>query len=223
MRRDGRLTVILLLCGLLLLIMPVVAGCGGDTEDGQKPDEAEVPAEPAQPSEEEETESESADESISVQKGLFDVEITLPASMFEDADMDEAINDAEEDGVTKVVVNDDGSVTYYMPRSVHNDMMSEMRQDLLKSIDEMKTSDDYVSIRDVRHNNNFSEFTMVVDEVAFRDSFDGFAAFGLGFLGTMYQSFDGVKPNDIRVAVHFENEDTGEIFDTVAYPDAFEE
>ena len=223
MRNYGRSVINLLLCTVLLLMIPVVAGCGVTPEEEQPPEEVEAPLESDQPSRGSDAESKSADETTSVDKRWLDVEITLPPSMFEDVDMSEAIRNAEEGGVTEVIINDDGSITYIMPRSVHSDMMSDMRRDMLESIEEMKAGDDYLSIRDIRCNADFSEFTVVVDKAAFQNSFDGFVGLNLWFLGAVYQSFDGVDTEEIRVSVLYENEDTGEVFTTVVYPDALDE
>jgi len=179
--------------------------------------------EAAQDTTEEITADEPEEQSIEVDKGVFSVEITLPASLFEGEDIDEVIAEAKEDGVSDVTVHDDGSLTYKMSKSKHNEMMREMKDDLLEYIEETKNSEDYKSIKDITHNKVFSEFTLLVDQEAFENSFDGFAALGLGMSGLYYQLFDGVAPDDYEVTVFIENLNTGEVFDTIVYPDAFEQ
>ena len=158
-----------------------------------------------------------------VDKGLLNVEVTIPPSLLEDQNIDEVIAEAKEAGVSEVTENDDGSLTYKMSKSVHSEMMKEIENGLKENIDELKNSEDYVSIEDVISNNSFSEFTMVVNQEEYENSFDGFAALGLGISGLYYQLFDGVDPDDYKVTIHLENAETGEVFDTIVYPDALEE
>lgn len=210
--------------------MIVLVGCGGssstettgvDGTDGESAQEAsQVPAEESQDAVEDTSQE---GQSIDVDQGLLSVEITIPASFFEGQDMDEVIADAKEDGVGEAVVNDDGSVTYRMSRLAYNRMMDELRDSLMEMVEETKTSGDFPSIQDIRHNRSFTEFTLVVDQEAYENSFDGFAALGLGMAAAFYQVFDGVAPEDIKVTISMQNADTGEVFDSVVYPDALED
>jgi predicted small lipoprotein YifL len=181
----------LLLSMLVLMTMLVIAACG----EKEKTDGASNENESVEKAESTDN-KENKDESIEVDKNLLSVEVTLPASMFEDQNIDDVIAQAKEDGVKEVIKNSDGSLTYKMSKSKHSEMMKEMQDQLTANIEEMKTSEDFVSIKDVTHNKSFSEFTMIVDKEAFENSFDGFAAFGLGLSGMMYQLFDGVNPDN---------------------------
>jgi len=58
-----------------------------------------------------------------------------------------------------------------------------------------------------------------VDRAAYENSFDGFAALGLGLQGMFYQAFDGVPSDKLKVTINIQDESTGEIFNTVVYPD----
>ncbi|MFB4164301.1 hypothetical protein ACE1TI_10795 [Alteribacillus sp. JSM 102045] len=156
-------------------------------------------------------------------KGLINVEVTLPASFLEEQDVDQVTEDAKEAGVSEVTENEDGSITYKMSKSTHKEMMDEMEEELNDTIEEVKNSDDYVSIEDVTTDQSFSEFTLIVDREAYENSFDGFAALGLGISGMYYQLFDGASPADYEVSIHVEDAETEEVFDTIVYPDAFEE
>jgi major membrane immunogen (membrane-anchored lipoprotein) len=167
------------------------------------------------------TKKEETNESVAVDKGLLKVEITLPASLFEGEDVDNSIAEAEEDGI-EVKKNDDGSLTYKMSKSKHKEMMEELETGLIESVEEMKNSEDFVSIQDVTYNKSFSEFTMVVDKAAYENSFDGFATFGLALSGMYYQLFDGVDPNEYEVKIMMKDAATDEVFDEVVYPEALE-
>ena len=89
-------------------------------------------------------------EKVAVDKGILNVEVTLPASFFEGEDIDEAIASAKEDGVTDVIKNSDGSLTYKMPKSKHKEMMAEMSGNLISYVEELKTDEELLSIQDVK-------------------------------------------------------------------------
>lgn len=163
---------------------------------------------------------EQGNESIDVNKNLFGVEITLPASMFElsGQSVDEIIADAKADGIDDVIINSDGSVTYKMSKAKHDEKMEELRTGFIETVDEL-TNGDFVSIKDVTYNKNFSEFTLVVDRASYESSFDIFATFALGFTGMFYQLFDGENPDNIKVTIQIKDVNSGEVFDTVVYPD----
>lgn len=163
------------------------------------------------------------EEAVSVDKGLMNVEITLPASLFEGEDIDTVIAEAKNDGVKEVTKNEDGSLTYKMSKSKHKEMMKDLETTIKESIEETKTSGDYISIKDVTYNKAFSEFTLLVDEEAFENSMDGFAAIGFGMTGMIYQIYNGTDEDKVKVTIYFKDETTQEIFDEVVYPDDLEE
>lgn len=162
-------------------------------------------------------------QAIEVDKGLLNVEITLPASLLKDQDVDSLMIEAKNDGIKDVTKNDDGSLTYKMSKSQHKKLMKELEVNLLKTIDDTKNNEDFASIKDVKHNKPYTEFTLVVDQEKFNNSFDGFASLGLGMSGMFYQLFNGTHPDDLKVSIKLENEQTGQVFDTVVYPDDLEE
>ena len=193
----------------------------------EEPVEEEIVNEGSQP--EYETEeltdndiAEEKDESIEVDKSIFNVEITLPASFFEGEDISNIENEVEDKDIN-VTLNSDGSVTYKMSKSKHNEFMAEIYNDQIEYIEEIKSSGDYQSIKDITYNKTFSEITLLVDQEAFENSFDGFAAFGLGLTSLYYQLFSGANPDDYKVTIYLKNVETGEIFSDVVYPDSFEE
>jgi hypothetical protein len=162
------------------------------------------------------------DESVGVDKGIFNVEVTLPASFFEGEDIDQAIADAKADGIKEATKNADGSVTYKMSKEKHKEMMSEMEVGVKESMDEL-VSEDYPSIREVSANKNYSTFTLTVDKAAYEGSFDGFASMGLGMMGMYYQVFDGAESDDVKVEINVQDESTKEVFDTIIFPDDMSE
>lgn len=163
------------------------------------------------------------EESVEVDKGLLNVEVTLPASFFDGQEIDEVIEEAKADGVKEVIQNDDGSLTYKMSKKEHKKILSEMADGIDENIEEIKMGEDFASIQDVKNNKSYSEFTLVVDREQFENSFDGFAAFGLGLTGMFYQVFDGKDADKVNVTISLEDANSGEVFNTVVYPDDLNE
>ena len=161
-------------------------------------------------------------ESVDVDKGLVNVEVTLPATFFEDTDMETLKENAKEDGIKEVTVNEDGSVTYKMTKSQHKKMMKEMEETLIETIKEMENNEEYPSIKTVEYNNAFTEYTIVVNQEAYENSMDGFAIFGLAFQSMFYQLFDGVSEDDYKATFQLKDETTSKVFDTIVYPDDIE-
>ncbi|WP_342469272.1 hypothetical protein [Ureibacillus sp. FSL K6-3587] len=192
-----------LIFAALLLLIALLTACNADEEG--KANEAQQ--------QEKETDS----EGINVDKGLFNVEVTLPASFFEGGDIDQSIAEVEKEGI-EVTKNEDGSLTYKMSKTKHKEMMSEMKTSLLETIEDLKNGEDFASIKDVEYNKDFSEFTLWVDRNEYENSFDGFAVFGLGLSGAMYQLFDGADPENYNVRLVVKDEATKEIIGEANYP-----
>lgn len=174
----------------------------------------------------EETEGQSEngkEDQVNVDKGLFNVEITLPASLFEGEDIEKVIADAKAEGVDEVTLNEDGSLTYKMSKAKHKEMMEGLKEDLILSLEDMKSSGEYSSIKDITYNNTFSEFILVVDKTEYENSMDGFGVFSLGITGMIYQLYNGVNPDEYEVTILVKDEETEEIFDQIVYPDDLED
>lgn len=192
---------------VFILVMLLLAACSSD--NGESKEEAEKDTD--------------QNGKVEVDKGLLSVEINLPASFFEGEDIDEVIAEAKEEGAAEVTKNEDGSLTYKMSKSKHKEMMTDMKESLLEYVDELTTSEDYPSIKEVTYQKSFKEFTVVVEKEAFENGFDGFAALGLGMSGLYYQLFNGANMEESKVTIHLEDEVTGEVFSSIVYPDALEE
>ncbi|KKC47712.1 MULTISPECIES: hypothetical protein [Paenibacillus] len=157
---------------------------------------------------------------VEVDKGLFHNEITIPASMLEGQDLDAVIAKAKEDGVKEATKNEDGSVTYKMTKDVYGKMIGSMKDNLLEGIEELKSGKDFASVKDIEHNDSFTEYTLVVDKAAYEGSFDAFAALGVALPSMLYQVYSGTAADKTKVTVHIQDQASGEVFNTVVYPDA---
>ncbi|MBM7540656.1 hypothetical protein [Amphibacillus cookii] len=200
---------LLILLSVLLLAVFLISACSQDESDQQDIDGS---------NEQGDVEEDGAEER------LADVEVTIPASFYEgELDTDQIKAEADEVGITEVTVNDDGSVTYTMPESVHDEWLSDYATEIESTMAELVSSADFVSISDVTANNDYSSFTVAVDQEVYENSFDGIAAFSLGISGLFYQLMNGVNPDDYNVTIDIVDEESGEIFDSVIYPDDMNE
>jgi len=173
--------------------------------------------------EEEDTKTEETGGALEVDKGLLNVEVTIPSTFMEGEDIDQVVADAKESGIKNVTKNEDGSVTYKVSKAQHKEMMKEMETNVATYIDELVSGEDFASIKDIEHNGSFSEFTVVVDKEAFEGSFDGFATLGLAMSGMYYQAFNGTNAEKLKVTVNTKDVDTGEIIGSAIYPDVLDE
>ncbi|WP_173918680.1 hypothetical protein [Halobacillus sp. Marseille-Q1614] len=197
-----------------MLTFSFLAACSAEGESKEKNEETSENIEEA---------NKEKDESVAVDKGLMNVEVTLPASMLEGENIEDLKDKAEEKGIKEVTQHEDGTVTYKMSKSTHKELMNELETSLKDTIKETKNSEDYISIKDITHNHDFSAFTMVVNQSDYENSMDGFAALTLGIAGMMYQLYDGADTDKYSVTITVEDEGTGETIDEVVYPDALED
>ncbi|SIS42508.1 hypothetical protein [Salimicrobium flavidum] len=203
-----------------LILTLVLVGCGSGAEESK-------PADTTEGTETEQTSGEGSgsDDTVDVDKGVFNVDVTVPKTLFEmeGGDYEEVKASAEEEGIGEVIDNGDGTITYKMSRSKHKEMMQEMEKEIETSMEDIRTSGDYASIEGLSANGDYSEFTLKVDRSAYEDSFDGFAVFGVGLLGLYYQLFDGADPDSYSVVVQVTDASSGEQFDTVEFPEVLEQ
>ncbi|HBT74019.1 MAG TPA: hypothetical protein DEB37_17785 [Lysinibacillus sp.] len=192
---------------LILLLGILLVACSQGDESGKKKEGADKASE----------------ETLKVDKGLLNVEVTIPATLYKGQDIDSIISEAKNSGIKEVIKNDDGSLTYKMSKSEHKKMMKELKERIVKSVEELKTSEDFTSINDVAYNKSFSEFTLTVNKEKFEGSFDALASFGLALAGMYYQLFNGADVEHYKVTVYIKDESNGEVFDTMVYPDELNE
>ena len=153
---------------------------------------------------------------IDVDKGLLNVEITIPAETaeyygFNFESQEEADAYAKEQGFKSATLGDDGSVTIVMSKSQHKKTMEGLSQKIDEALQEMIGSEDYPNITAVEHNDNYTSFTVTTksEELGFNESFSVLAFY---IYGGMYNSFNGTPADNIHV--DFINEASGEVIDS---------
>lgn len=167
--------------------------------------------------------TEQKEQGLEVDKGLLDVELTLPADFFEDETPEEIEAAAKENGIKEVRVNEDGSVYYKMSKSQHKEMLKEMEESVITTIDDLVNGDDFESFKEISYNKDFTEFDVTVNLESYENSFDAFGLMGLAFVSMYYSVFDGKSSDDIKATINIFNEETGEKTDTIVFPDDMED
>lgn len=142
-----------------------------------------------------------------VEKGIFDVTITIPAEFMRETSQEELDEAAAEIGY-KVKLNDDGSATYTMTKSQHKQMMDEITDSLTESINEMVGSEDYPNFTKIETNSDFTNFIVTTKSLE-PDLNESFSVMGFYMFGGIYNIFNGTEVDNIHV--EFVNADSGEV------------
>ena len=158
-------------------------------------------------------------EYINVNKGIVNVDVTLPTNFFIGSTEEKIIEEAKEKGIIEAIINEDGLVTYTLSKSKYKEMMKKLGDSIVSTIDEIVNSEDYTSIKEISYNKDFTEFDMKVDRQQYEEGFDGFAISGLVIYSTYYSAFDGKSSEDLQITFNMIDETTDEIYNTTIYPD----
>lgn len=169
-----------------------------------------------------ESATDNGEQGIEVDKGLLDVELTLPAEFFDGQTPEEIEASAKEQGVKEVKINEDGTVYYKMSKSDHKKMMNELETSIKESMDELVTSGEAPSFKEIEYNKDFTEFDVTVDREAYENSMDAFMIFTFVYSSSFYNAFNGETMGDLKITVNMIDAATNEVFDTIVFPDDME-
>lgn len=158
-------------------------------------------------------------DSLNVDKGIANVDVTMPVSFFIELTKEELIAEAKKNGITEIVFSEDGLVTYTMSKSKYKEAMEELENAILSTIDKIVNSGDYTSIKEISYNKEFTEFNVKVNRQQYKEEVDGFVMLELIIFGACYSAFDGKSEEDLQIIFNVIDETTGEIYDTAIYPD----
>ena len=160
-----------------------------------------------------------SDEGITVEKNIFSVDVTLPASFYEGENMTQAKLNAEaaKKGYGKATLNKDGSVTLRMSKAEHAKVMAEMKKSVDDYIKETVNESPKV-FQSVTYNKNMTEFSISVNKAKFEEDLaSGMIGFGIGMLSMYYQMFNGTE--NPKTAIKLIDANTGKVFDTQNWPE----
>lgn len=154
---------------------------------------------------------------VQVDEGLFNVDVTLAAALFEDQTEEEIQEKAKEAGYSNCKINEDGSVTYTMTKKQYD----KKRKELKTSFDELiagylEGENKVESFVDIQCNEDYSQIDVYVDADRYT-MWDRLCVMSFYIAGAYYQSFAGVAANEIDVVVNFIDNDTKEVIETGSY------
>jgi hypothetical protein len=203
---------------LIVSLILSLSSCGKGVENSPAQPSAQPPAETEEADTAAPMPADTGSQGITTDENLLTVDITLPASLFEDQDMttfDPAAYAAEQ-GFKKAVLNEDGSVTVTMTRAKHKELLEVMTQTYEESFSEMIESESTPYIKAISHTESFGTITVDVDRAAYEAVFLDLTPFAVGMAGMMYQAFLEGEPH---VEVVMRDAETGETIRTAVYPD----
>lgn len=186
-----------------------LASCGGSSSDSSSA--------PASSTASSASSTQNNGGSISVDEGIFYVDVTLPSGMFEGEDMTAFDGDtwAKERGYKSAVLNDDGSVTVTMTKDDHKAMVDALGESYDSTLQEMVGSEDYPFITGIERSSNFEEVNIKVNKAAHSQAFLDLSPLVAGLSGCYYQAVAGI---DINVTVNTVDDTTGEVISSAVYP-----
>ena len=206
---------------LILIIMVVMAACS-NKEDIEVVTEESVETIEEGLVEPEESGIDELDAmgDVEIDKGLFNVEMTIPAEFVgEEATQENLDQEAMKNGYKSIILNEDGSATYTMTKTQHNKMMDEMKTSFDISFQEMVASEDYPNVVSIKANDNYTEFIVVTKNQEL-DMSESFSVLTFYMYSGMYNIFNGTEVDNINIK--YINEASGEIISESNSSDMYE-
>lgn len=153
-----------------------------------------------------------SEDGLNVEKNLFSVTLTYPASMVDEGTTQDSLNDEIKgiDGIKSATLNEDGSVTYIMTKAYHKQILDDMAQTIDESMAEMVGSEDYPNFTNVEANEDYTVFTVTTKSKALSLD-ESLSLLQFYTEGAFYSVVSGNDADSIHV--DFVNADTGEVID----------
>lgn len=202
---------------IALTVTLMLSGCGaGKTAETKAAQETTV-AETTAAEETSETKSNlEAVGDVSVDKGVFDVTLNIPAEFVGGSTQEDLDKKAAEYGY-KATLNDDGSATYEMTKSQHAEMMKSYADSINESLAKMIGSKDYPNITDITANDDFTSFTITTKN-AEPDLSESMSVMQLYMMSGVYNIFNGTPVENVHV--DFVNADSGQVISSTDSADS---
>lgn len=194
---------------LAALICMSMSACGKSTpKDNTSSDTASVSS----------SSSSESSEKIEVDSNLLSVEVTFPASYFENVENFNADTFASENGYEKATQNEDGSVTVTMTKAKHQELLDSTKETIETTFQEIIQSADYPFVSDISHSDNFDTVTIKVDKTGYEQNqlVAAFLPLTVAVQPALYQVLDG---KEAHVTVEILDDNSGDTLTSVTYPD----
>lgn len=214
----------LLLCLLLVLSL---AGCGHQKTPAEAEKTEQEPV-AGTPSDEEAVEQGDRETEIAEAPEEELLEITIPASFFADdgeedsADADTLAGGALSGQYEDAVTNSDGSVTYRMTASQHQQALAAVAEELHREAEAMFPMDDVPSVRSLELSEDFTSATLTVDYAAYENSFDTLVEYSAIALCQLYQVVSGSPADAQEIEIAIVDEASGHTEAVRYYPEDYQ-
>lgn len=152
-----------------------------------------------------------------VDKKMTTVDITIPKQLVEQGDF------REKEEMKGVRYNDDGSVSFTVPRAKYEQSLKEMRHNIKEMLQEMSDGEDFPSIQEIKVNSAFDHYTIIVDREAYENSLESFSLLGIGYAALLEQAYAGKTEEALSVQLDVQDVSTNEVFHTLTIPQDWNE
>lgn len=199
----------------LCLLIVLFSACGqSEAPSASAPTPTVVPTAAPTPSPTTTPDTDELPATVEVDENLLDVDVTLPPDFFDGEDMSAFVPNtyAEEMGFKKAVLHDDGSVTVTMTKAFHKEFMKELALSLEEAFAEVGPVNNVSCIQEVKHNENFTEITVVVDRALYEANGTGLSTLAILVLASYYIAFDG--NTGANITVNTVDVETGELLNS---------
>lgn len=196
---------------LMLSITLLMTACGNQKVESSSDQNTDQTTEQNQKSVSSSKESSSDLEdigSVEVDKGLTEVELTIPKEFVGETTQEELDALCKEYKFDSIKLNQDGSATYKMSRTQHNEYMKQYRSQINTSLSELVGSNDYPNFTDISANDDFTEFTVTTKSTEL-DLNESFSVMAFYTYGGLYNIFNGTPVDNVTVT--FVNAESGDI------------
>lgn len=214
---------------LLILLMTsliIFSSCGNksdtspsnakDTSSSSTEDPQDTTPAPSSTEKPQDTSSDGLDDlnalgNVEVEKNLFNVKFKVPAEFVGETTQKELDKAAKESGYESITLNKDGSATYVMSKSQHEELMQEMTKNANEQLEKMIGSEEYPNFTDIKANEDFTSFKITTKSKEL-DLSETMSCLAFYTLGGMYNIFNGTEASNIHL--DYINAKTGKIIET---------
>lgn len=155
---------------------------------------------------------------VEVDKGLMNVEITMPKNLVgvETAGFEQEL---EENRNAEIVKEDDESFTVKLSKNEHSKMLKDFEGEMEATFQDIIDNEETSSVKAIKPNKDYSKITLVVDEASFEKNFNELNILTVGVASMFYQVLDGKDVEKNKATVILEDEATGDNINEIIFPD----
>ena len=101
------------------------------------------------------------------------------------------------ENISKVTENSDGSITVEIPKKQHKEMMAEMQKEIDKSLKEL-TDNEMISFTNIKANSDYTKFTVTCSGDSL-GLFDTISTLSFYYISGTYNFFNGTEVDNVHI------------------------